>query len=530
MSHELDAEAVVRILLSDAHIGTTRHLQINDEKIELKIPAGIRDGQKLRVRGKGNYQPETGKRGDLYIAVRVLGAEYNTSTFPVVERDTTYRNSHAGTREVIGKSIDNAQPSNQSPGTYRYQGERILESFLGVDLSRDTTYRNNGAGSKENISGSRQEAKTSTNNEERPRSRNHSITHDYQEYTFWTDNAAFFYGKIAEWKDGRGKGFYAKNDIVCEVRCFTPDSRPPFTEYIRATCNMKVTERLAAQGQQISNSYPLFRFAQQTTLSSDQYKSPQSGRATSDSAQNNQIMDPIEGLDQFISMVKDGYAFQVRDVLECIVTKERERIENERLLWRLGAGVATIVSGGLIDGFGIDDLLSGMAMSKVAGMAHQFVSKEQVEFLKKLQSEWLVLDRSPMDIRRRLGEAQGRFIGISRANILDMFNIHQSGSRGFHMVELDHAGNIAKGFKDPQSLEVLQRSCGEENTEIYSHQLYPSSITPLKLCRTITPDEARKKDPYFNQLSKAGAPFRVVYSDDTEGIMYKIQIPHHSDF
>ena len=98
------------------------------------------------------------------------------------------------------------------------------------------------------------------------------------------------------------------------------------------------------------------------------------------------------------------------------------------------------------------------------------------------------------------------------------------------MVELDFAGNIAKGFQDPQSLEVLQRSYDEEDIGIISSQLYPSTITPLKLCRTITPDEAIKKDPYYSQLSKAGAPFRVVYSDDTEGIMYKIQIPHHSDY
>lgn len=244
----------------------------------------------------------------------------------------------------------------------------------------------------------------------------------------------------------------------------------------------------------------------------------------------NQITNPIEGVDNLISLVKDGYAFQVRDVLERIVNAERERIETERGLWKLGAGIIALGVGVSLDGFDAGDLFAGWTFSNIGGAAHQFASKEQVEFLKKLQSEWLVLDRSPMDIRRRLGEPQGRFIGISQANILDMFNIHQSGSRGFHMVELDCAGNIAKGFKDPQSLEVLQRSYDEEDIGIISSHLYPSTITPLKLCRTITAEEAKKKDPYFNQLSKAGAPFRVVYHDDTEGVMYKIQIPHHSDY
>lgn len=238
----------------------------------------------------------------------------------------------------------------------------------------------------------------------------------------------------------------------------------------------------------------------------------------------------IEGVDEFLSMVKGAYAFQVRDVLERIVNTERERIETERGLWKLGAGIIALGFGVSLDGFDAGDLFAGWTFSNIGGAAHQFVSKEQVEFLKKLQSEWLVLDRSPMDLRRRLGEPQGRFIGISRENRLDMFNIHQSGSRGFHMVELDYAGNIAKGFKDPQSLEVLQRSYDEENIGIISSHLYPSTTTPLKLCRTITIEEAKKKDPYFNQLSKAGPPFRVVYSDDTEGVMYKIQIPHHSDY
>ena len=245
---------------------------------------------------------------------------------------------------------------------------------------------------------------------------------------------------------------------------------------------------------------------------------------------NDLIAPQIEGVDEFLSMVRNGYAFQVRDVLERIVNAEKERIETERGLWKLGAGLAALAFGVSVDGFDAGDLLSGWAFSNIGGAAHQFASKEQVEFLRKLQSEWLVLDRSPMDIRRRLGEPQGRFIGISRENRLDMFNIHQSGSRGFHMVELDFAGNIAKGFKNPQSLEVLQRSYDQEDMGIISGQLYPSNITALKLCRTITPEEAKKKDPYYNQLSKAGAPFRVVYSDDTEGVMYKIQIPHHSDY
>jgi len=521
MYSDLDTEATITILLSDAHMGGTRVLQVDDEKIEVKVPPGIRNGQRLRVKGKGNRQVGTDRRGDLYLRIAILNevkVEDVTNT-----RDTSYRNRGAGARE----SFLTAQPSEaRRDTTYRNSGAGLVEAVLGIDKPRDTTYRNSGAGNQDRV-GKTQGTKRTTS---RPNSTSYAHSQNIQEYIFWTDKSAFFYGKITEWKEGRGNGFYAKNDIVCEIRCFTPDARPPFTEYIKAACDMVVTERLTVQGQQIPNSCPLFRYTLQSIQRSNQQSSPRTTNARHESAQSNQISEPIEGLDNLIEIVRHGYAFQVRDVLERIINTERERMENERLLWRLGAGAVTLATGGFIDGFGIDDLLSGMAMSNVAGMAHQFASKEQVEFLKKLQSEWLVLDRSPMDIRRRLGEPQGRFIGISRSNILDMFNIHQSGSRGFHMVELDYAGNVAKGFKDAQSLEVLQRSYDEEDIGIISTQLYPSNITPLKLCRTITPEEAKKKDPYYNQLSKAGAPFRVVYSDDTEGIMYKIQIPHHSDY
>jgi DnaJ-class molecular chaperone len=44
------------------------------ETIEVKIPAGVREGQKIRVRGKGQVGP--GGQGDLYILVHITGHEY----------------------------------------------------------------------------------------------------------------------------------------------------------------------------------------------------------------------------------------------------------------------------------------------------------------------------------------------------------------------------------------------------------------------------------------------------------------------
>lgn len=41
------------------------------EKISVKVPAGISDGQKLRLHGKGHAGPNGGRPGDLYIVIRI---------------------------------------------------------------------------------------------------------------------------------------------------------------------------------------------------------------------------------------------------------------------------------------------------------------------------------------------------------------------------------------------------------------------------------------------------------------------------
>ena len=44
--------------------------QVRQERIDVGIPRGVRDGQRLRVTGKGSIRPD-GTRGDLYLRVAV---------------------------------------------------------------------------------------------------------------------------------------------------------------------------------------------------------------------------------------------------------------------------------------------------------------------------------------------------------------------------------------------------------------------------------------------------------------------------
>ncbi len=68
---DLDAEITLKISFSEAFHGTERTLAVDGERVQVKIPSGIRSASKLRLKNKGNLQPGTGRRGDLYINIEV---------------------------------------------------------------------------------------------------------------------------------------------------------------------------------------------------------------------------------------------------------------------------------------------------------------------------------------------------------------------------------------------------------------------------------------------------------------------------
>lgn len=66
-----DLQTELMITLREATNTHKRLLSINGESIRLTIPAGIADGQKIRVKGHGAPSPQGGSRGDLYITFRI---------------------------------------------------------------------------------------------------------------------------------------------------------------------------------------------------------------------------------------------------------------------------------------------------------------------------------------------------------------------------------------------------------------------------------------------------------------------------
>ena len=68
-SMDLDQKTTITIPFAVSVSGGKHHVSISSESFDIKIPAGIKNGETLRVRGKGHSG--MGKKGDLLIKVEV---------------------------------------------------------------------------------------------------------------------------------------------------------------------------------------------------------------------------------------------------------------------------------------------------------------------------------------------------------------------------------------------------------------------------------------------------------------------------
>jgi curved DNA-binding protein len=72
-----DMQSSMEISLREAYTGTQRSLRLQKEgktrTVNVKIPAGIKDGGKIRLAGEGGASPVGGASGDLYITINIAG-------------------------------------------------------------------------------------------------------------------------------------------------------------------------------------------------------------------------------------------------------------------------------------------------------------------------------------------------------------------------------------------------------------------------------------------------------------------------
>ncbi|MDZ8023792.1 MAG: DnaJ C-terminal domain-containing protein [Nostoc sp. DedQUE11] len=66
-----DSEAAITLTFGEAFHGVQKRFSLGNETIDVRIPAGAKTGTRLRVRGKGQINPMTQQRGDLYLKVEL---------------------------------------------------------------------------------------------------------------------------------------------------------------------------------------------------------------------------------------------------------------------------------------------------------------------------------------------------------------------------------------------------------------------------------------------------------------------------
>jgi len=67
----LDMETNVTIPFAVAILGGSHSVSVNGDRFDIKIPAGVKDGERMRVKGKGHAQ--NGRVGDLFLKIHVAG-------------------------------------------------------------------------------------------------------------------------------------------------------------------------------------------------------------------------------------------------------------------------------------------------------------------------------------------------------------------------------------------------------------------------------------------------------------------------
>jgi DnaJ-class molecular chaperone len=151
-----DIEAETTIELRDAVHGTTLQMSTGSESVKVKIPAGVRDGQRIKVRGKGSAgrggqagdiivlihirpHPFFERRGDdiyteipVTLAEAVRGGEIDVPTIHGSVRARIPAGTSSGqTFRLTGKGV---RPAKGEPGHHYYKIQVVLPKNIPDDV------------------------------------------------------------------------------------------------------------------------------------------------------------------------------------------------------------------------------------------------------------------------------------------------------------------------------------------------------------------------------------------------------------
>lgn len=128
-----DLQSSIEISLREAYTGTQRSLKLQKEgktrTVNVKIPAGMKNGGKIRLAGEGGDSPMGGPSGNLYITINVAGHNLFTRKGDdlYVEVPVTIKEAYKGGKIDVpifdGKVDMKLPPKTQSGRTLRLRGK-----------------------------------------------------------------------------------------------------------------------------------------------------------------------------------------------------------------------------------------------------------------------------------------------------------------------------------------------------------------------------------------------------------------------
>jgi DnaJ-class molecular chaperone len=135
-----DVTATATITLEEAANGTTRRVQLpTGKELEVKVPAGLTDGQQIRLKGQGLAAP-SGKAGDVLITVSIAPHhlfERDGNDLRIELPVTLYEAVLGGKVRVptLGGAVELSIPPNTSSGrTFRLKGKGFPAKSAAGDL------------------------------------------------------------------------------------------------------------------------------------------------------------------------------------------------------------------------------------------------------------------------------------------------------------------------------------------------------------------------------------------------------------
>lgn len=139
-----DVQVELQLGLEEALSGTERTVRYRDRanatrSARVKIPPGVREGQRIRVRGKGEPSLSGGARGDLYLTVRIAAHprfEIEGTNLRVEVPVTVYEAALGATVEVptlSGSTRIKIPPGTRAGQVFRLRGKGATDSN-GADL------------------------------------------------------------------------------------------------------------------------------------------------------------------------------------------------------------------------------------------------------------------------------------------------------------------------------------------------------------------------------------------------------------